>query len=204
MVLVVIGIYIGSRHLFCNPGWIILVIIGAAFLGEHFLPNVQIHTYLWPVVIMLAGIAMIFKPHRKNNKHSWRDRINHCSADWKEHRLGEESTENDSVDTVAVFSGVKKNILSKNFKGGEVICVFGGAEINFMQSDIQGKVVLDITAVLGGAKLIIPSHWDVQPEMTAIMGGIEDKRQLNNNISEEKILIIKGTTVLGGIEIKSF
>jgi predicted membrane protein len=208
VMIIVIGLYVGARHLFCNPGWAILVIIGSAFLCGYISPGIQIHAFIWPVLIILAGIVMIFKPHRKPFNKDWREKRRHLDntkyEDWREQRFTEESTQNDTVDTVAIFGGVKKNILSKNFKGGEITCVMGGAEINFMQADIQGKVTIEITAVLGGAKLIIPSHWDVQPEMMAILGGIEDKRQLNTNISEEKILVIKGTTVLGGIEIRSF
>jgi hypothetical protein len=73
-----------------------------------------------------------------------------------------------------------------------------------MQADFEGRVVLEVTQILGGTKLIIPAHWEVQPEMLAVMGGIEDKRQVHNGIASDKVLILKGTSVLGGIEIKSY
>jgi predicted membrane protein len=123
---------------------------------------------------------------------------------WHNRKMQEETSREDYLDIVSVFGGVRKNFISKTFKGGEITCVLGGAEVNFMQADIQGRVTLDVTCVLGGAKLIIPSHWDVQPETMAILGGIEDKRQMNNTVSADKVLVIKGTTCLGGIEIKSF
>ena len=37
--------------------------------------------------------------------------------------------------------------------------MFGGAEINFMQADIQGRVELEVNQVFGGTKLIVPAHW---------------------------------------------
>jgi predicted membrane protein len=226
MILIAVGIYIGARHLFCNPGWFIMVIVGSLFLWDHIAPGMSLSTYIWPILIILAGIAMIFKPHRRRHfPHHWR-RHHHYrrfgdfdpnapKADpssqqpnenetWWERKYQEEGNSQDFIESIAIFGATRKNIVSKTFKGGEIVCVLGGAEINLMQADINGRVVLDVTQVLGGTKLLIPSHWDVQPEMITILGGIEDKRQVNNNISPDKVLIIKGTCVLGGIEIKSF
>jgi predicted membrane protein len=226
VILIVVGIYIGARHMFCNPGWIIMVTIGTLFLCDSLTPDFNISTYIWPVLIMLAGVVMIFKPHRRKRfPHHWRhhhyrhlrdmefdpantgyaDPVNENNpADWRERKQQDESTRQDYLETVSIFGGIRKSIVSKTFKGGEITCVLGGAEINFMQADIQGRVVLEVTQVLGGTKLIIPANWDVQPEMIAVLGGIEDKRQLNTTISPDKVLVIKGTTIFGGIEIKSF
>lgn len=211
VMIIVIGIYIGARHLFRNPGWIVLVTIGSIFLIDRLYTDISISTFFWPLFIIAAGILMIIKPHRKNwgrNAHS--EYIDQQKEEakqryYEQHFDKEESIKEDYLDSVSVFGAVKKNILSKNFKGGEITCVMGGAEINLSQADIQGRVILEVTQVLGGTKLIVPAHWDVQPEgMVAVLGGIEDKRQMPNNISEEKVLIIRGTSILGGIEIRNF
>jgi hypothetical protein len=227
VMLIAVGIYIGARHLFCNAGWFIMVAVGSLFLWDHISPDMDLSLYIWPILIILVGIVMIFKPHRRHRfshhryhhrRHWGYDASNaanpnaeeykqpevHTAFDWREQKQREESNREDYIETVSIFGGVRKSVVSKTFKGGEITCVLGGAEVNFMQADIQGRVVLEVTQVLGGAKLLIPSNWDVQPEMIAILGGIEDKRQVNNNISPDKILVIRGTCVLGGIEIKSF
>ena len=112
------------------------------------------------------------------------------------------------LDSTVVFGGVKKNIISKNFRGGECVTVFGGTILNLMQADLNGPVVLELTQVFGGTKLIIPPHWKIQSrDMVAIFGGIDDKRPLLGNPQDdesERLLILKGTCLLGGIEIKSF
>ncbi|MES2781109.1 MAG: DUF5668 domain-containing protein [Bacteroidota bacterium] len=197
VLLIVIGIYIGARHLFRNPGWIILVGIGTVFLCDNIYTDINITTFFWPIFIIAAGLFMIIKPRRKHQYHG--------AEEWNHSRY--ETTENvsdDLIETVSIFGGVQKNIISKNFKGGEITCVMGGAEINLSQADIQGRVVLEVTQVLGGTKLIIPANWDVQPEMVAVLGGIEDKRKMQNVETTDKVLVIRGTTVLGGIEIKSY
>ena len=195
VLLIVIGVYIGARHMFRNPGWVILVGVGTVFLFDRIYTDVNITTFFWPMFIIAAGLFMIIKPRRK---------YHHTTETWDQTDYETEDISDDRIDTVSVFAGVKKNILSKNFKGGEITCVMGGAEINLSQADIQGKVILEVTQVLGGTKLIIPSNWDVQPEMVAVLGGIEDKRHVQNGEDNDKLLIIRGTSVLGGIEIKSY
>lgn len=111
----------------------------------------------------------------------------------------------DHIESVTVFGGVKKNVISKNFKGGEVVVVFGGGEFNLMQADFEGTVILELVQVMGGTSLIIPSDWEVKSSLVTFLGSIEDKRPVQpptNNAA--KILVIQGTAVMGGIEIKSY
>jgi hypothetical protein len=112
----------------------------------------------------------------------------------------------DHIDSTAVLGGIKKNIVSKNFKGGEVVSVFGGTELNLMQADIQHPIVLEATQIFGGTTLIIPPHWHVKSdEMVAILGGIDDKRPaMPQGYDPNKVLVLKGTTLFGGLSIKSY
>ena len=100
---------------------------------------------------------------------------------------------------------IKKNIISKNFKGGEIVSILGGTELDLSQADMKEEAILEITTILGGTKLIIPSNWDIKSEAVTIFGGIDDKRKMHT-ITEavEKTLILKGTVLFGGIEIKSY
>ena len=102
-------------------------------------------------------------------------------------------------------SGVlKKNIISKNFRGGEIVNIMGGADINLMQADIQGPVVLEVVQIFGGTKIIVPAHWKVHPEMAAVFGGVEDQRFTYTTAPDDtRTLYIKGTSIFGGNTIKS-
>lgn len=110
----------------------------------------------------------------------------------------------DYIDSVSVFGGVRKVIMSKNFRGGEATSFMGGTELDFTQADINGTVVLELTQVMGGAKLIVPGHWTIKNEVNAILGGVDDKRQLNIVADPNKVLVLKGTSFLGGLEISNF
>ena len=103
-----------------------------------------------------------------------------------------------------MFGGLHKTIVSKDFKGGDITIFMGGAEINLSQADINGVAMIDITQVMGGTKLIVPPHWEIRSQMTSVFGNIEDKRQESKVTNPEKVLIIDGTSVFGGIEIRNY
>ena len=65
-------------------------------------------------------------------------------------------------------------------------------------------MVIDVTAVFGGAKLIVPAGWQIKHEVTAIFGGLDDKRLVPAPLGSTKILIIRGVALFGGIDIRSY
>lgn len=212
MLLIVIGVWKGVRHNFQNPAAYILIFIGSVFLLERIIPSISFNDFVWPIIIIGIGIYLIFgrnrsKQFKENQQHGWDKQVKDEHAATVDETTGYDtaSSKEDYLDTVCVFGGVKKNILSKNFKGGEVITVMGGVELNFSQADLHGTVVLEATQIFGGTKIIVPSHWSVSSEVSAIFGGVEDKRQIiAETVASDKVLIIRGTSIFGGIEIRSF
>jgi predicted membrane protein len=195
MLLIVIGLFISFKHSFRNVGGIILILIGGVFLIEDIVPGLTFRTYIIPVGIIIVGLWMILFPSRRSQyKERWRRTFDKDS----------ESKE-DVLDTVTVFGGIKKNIISKDFKGGEVTTVFGGTELNLTQADFELETTIEIVQVFGGTKLIVPANWEIKSELTAILAGIDDKRLPVANVTgPRKVLILKGTSFLGGIEIRSY
>jgi predicted membrane protein len=111
----------------------------------------------------------------------------------------------DYLDAVSIFGGVNKTILSKNFKGGEIVNIFGGAELDFTQADITGRVYIDITQVFGGTKIIVPSNWQVVSDLAAVFAGVDDKRiRSTASSNNDKILVLKGTSIFAGVDIRSY
>lgn len=197
-ILILAGLFVLGKNGFQKPGGLIMLVIGGFFLYQQANPEIHIRQFFWPAFIILLGIGMIFSPWRKKR----RQRIEY----WKKNmHMGVDDSTGDVLSVNAIFGGVEKNIISKNFKGGNVHCVFGGAEINLSQADIQGTVMLEVSAIFGGLELAVPSNWKVKSEVNAVLGGVSDKRPVNSeNTSEEKVLILKGDAVFGGIEIKSY
>ena len=71
-------------------------------------------------------------------------------------------------------------------------------------SALAGVRVLDVTQVMGGTKIIVPPHWEVRTEVSAMFAGFEDKRQQPAVTNPEKVLILDGTSIFGGIELRNF
>ena len=196
-ILIAVGLYLGFRHSFRGFGWMIPILIGGFFLIDDFYPFYEIKDFVLPIIVIAIGLFMIFRGRKKN--YNWKRR--------DEARDDVENTGEDFLDSTVVFGGVKKNIISKNFKGGEAVTVFGGTEINLTQADVSGPIVMELTQVFGGTKLIVPGHWKIQSQdLVAILGGIDDKRPpvSTPGADETKVLILKGTCLLGGIEIRSY
>ncbi|MOA33851.1 hypothetical protein D3C78_1551840 [compost metagenome] len=64
---------------------------------------------------------------------------------------------------------------------------------------------MDIENVFGGTKLLVPANWEVKVETVSVFGGVNDKRPvMPASDAPSKIMIIKGTCVFGGIDIKSY
>ena len=96
-----------------------------------------------------------------------------------------------------------KNINSKNFKGGAISTLFGGAEIDLRNSELdEGGAVVDVSTIFGGTEIRIPESWPLDIRSTAIFGGVENKT--SNEVKKKgKRLVIKSSTIFGGIEIKN-
>lgn len=215
VLLIVLGLFVGVRHSFRKSGWIVLVLIGSIFLADDLLPGFALRVYFWPILIIGIGLWIMLKPRREYYPGQFGGRLrtpdkpdfatpsstdNYSSAGSNSHT----STE-DYVDATTIFGGTKRSIISKDFKGGEIVSVFGGTELNLTQADIQHPVVLETTQIFGGTSLIVPAHWEVKSEVTAIMGGVDDKRPvMPHGYEPGKVLIIKGLTLFGGLNIKSY
>ncbi len=206
--LIGIGIVVGIRHKFRNPGAFIMIFVGAAFLADEYLADMNLHAYIWPAAIILLGLFFILRPKATlKTKKQWPQTYEATGTGWQSgfqpELTGAIVSGEDVLDVTAVFGGVKKKLISKTFRGGDITAFMGGAEIDLMSADIQGTAVLDVSAVFGGVKLIIPADWKVQNSATAVFGGIEDKR-ITPSAFSNKVLVIDGAAVFGGIELKSY
>ena len=111
----------------------------------------------------------------------------------------------DSLNIDAIFSGVNRKMMTKNFQGGKITAAFGGSDIDLTQADFNGVATIQIDIIFGGVKLIVPPHWDIRTEVTNIAAGLEDKRFFREGgVDTNKVVVLKGTILFGGLEIKSF
>jgi predicted membrane protein len=194
VILIIVGALIGIKNNFRRNAWWILIFIGAVNLIPQFMimgrPSGH---YVWPTAIILVGIMIATRPRRERFGHM---RTLHSTI----------STD----DTLAIdvsFGGRKEVVTSKDFKGGAINCTFGGVELNLTQADFTTpSVIIDCSVSFGGVEIIVPSHWDIQNEVSPSFGSVEDERSIHTPASAEnrKILILRGSCSFGSIEVKSY
>lgn len=197
MILIVIGIVMLVKHNFKKTGAYILIIIGAVFMANEFVPDLIEPKFIWPILVIVLGASMIFKSGIIASKKKQANNLNATFDD-----LASE----DFVNSASFFSGITKKVVTKKFKGASITSVFGGNEVNLSQADFSGEAIMDVTCVFGGVTLIVPSNWKIKSDLTSVFGGIDDQRpaMITENINDEKVLVLKGACVFGGIEIHSY
>ena len=207
MLLIAIGVFIGFKKGFREGGWFVPILIGGAFLANEYFLNGELRRHIWPLILIVVGAFFIFRPRGKKRLAALESRLNDGSDSNTSNIPADDVSysQDDFIDSTCIFSGTKKVILSKNFKGGDMVNIFGGCEIDLTQADMTNPAVLEVTAIFGGATLIVPSNWAIKSEAVTIFGGIGDKRKIvPMTESPSKTLILKGTMIFGGMEIRSY
>ncbi len=166
-----------------------LILIAIGLIG--------LYPTFWPLLLVILGFYIIFR--QKGGK---------CE---KPRHKGLYNTDpsniniNEFLDDVSIFGGGKKIINSQNFKGGKITSIFGGSEIDFYDAKLaDGVNYLDVVCIFGGNTLHLPKDWNIEFDVVPVFGGYTDNRRKipNLTIDPNKKLIVKGTFIFGGLEIK--
>jgi len=194
MALIVIGLLllIGDKHR--STGWV-LIGIGTFFLIKDLLDLrfFEMLQVVIPAILILAGLKLLLPKRYKFWKNSPDDSITFDSSN--------------RLEDVSVFGGGKKNVTSENFQGGEIVCIFGGVELNFKHTTLASSpVTVEVVCLFGGCTLFVPEDWTIRTEAVSIFGGFSDLRTKFNPAlvtNPEKVVVVKGVVIFGGGEIKS-
>jgi hypothetical protein len=200
-ILIAIGVVIGIKNRFMNPGSWILIGIGVLnAIPEFTIAEQSSKRLVWPVLLIGTGLFIMLRSRKKKYYPGEVNTLKH-SVDTS-FNIGTEPTLNIDI----TFGARKEIVTSKDFKGGSISATFAGAEVNLMQADSPHPMALDIRVAFGGVELIVPSHWEVQNEISPALGSVEDHRIMRtpNSGDERRILILRGSCSFGSVELKSY
>lgn len=110
--------------------------------------------------------------------------------------------EMDYVYNTSIFSGFKRIIQSKTFKGGNITLIFGGIELDFSYASPSSPAILDINQAFGEVKLYLPDDWFVDNQINHLLSVVKEHRfNPAQNAGSSKVLVIKGISLFAAIEI---
>lgn len=201
-----------------GPG-VFLIIIGSLFLMDNFSVLRIIFHNFWPLVLIGVGCTLLWRSMeaRRQREESGESGTSGStgttgttgstgSTGTKEEPAGagESTTSSNSILSVtAILGGVAKRNNSQDFRGGDVTSIMGGSEIDLRSASITPphEAVLEVFAMWGGIVVRVPPDWTVISQVFPILGGFADKTTPPRD--ESKRLVIRGTVVMGGVEVKN-
>ena len=138
---------------------------------------------LWPVILVIAGLSLILKPFRRRGV-----------------TIGEGTG---VFEATAILGGANRRLSAVDFQGGDAIAIMGGCEIDLRDCGSEGgPAEIDTFAFWGGIEIRVPDDWEVQVNGLALLGGYSDMTRTAEG-EGRKVLVISGTAIMGGVEIKN-
>ena len=177
----------------CKRIWGVCLLIAGVLLqlGQFGIVHVT-WALLWPILIIGVGLSLMWGSIRA------RKSIN---------ERGDVVTGPGTLNELAIFSGVEKRIMGKNFRGGRLVAIFGGIEIDMWQAEMEGDTaILHVDAIFGGVELRVPDTWLVSSEGQGVFGGYSDSTHLRpptDSNETRKTLVVRGMAMFGGVEIRN-
>ncbi len=161
-------------------GSAVLIVVGVFLLGfTTGLVEGSIWAYLWPTLIILAGIGVMLP------------------------RL--EGTREAAGDAVSAFSALGSRTLkstSQEFRGGDMTVILGNLVLDLSGAAPAPGAKLSVTAVLGGCEILVPAGWEVQLGGVPIIGGWDDTTRRSGLDGSSPVLVVRAVAVLAGIEVR--
>jgi predicted membrane protein len=158
-------------------------------LGVIFIPSLW--RLFWPLVIIWVGVNML-RRHSRAGAGGWETRSDFAPV----------SDSNSVINLSAILGSAEHKSPVKNFSGADLNAFLGGVNLDLRDATMEGSsATVDLFVMMGGMEIVVPTDWTVENQVTPILGGFEDKSSRPKDAV--KRLIVNGTVVMGGVEIKN-
>jgi hypothetical protein len=136
----------------------------------------------WPVFLIIAGLFLVQRALRPGRR---------------------DDPSPDKVTGFAVLGGSSRKSSSQDFRGGDFTAVMGGCEVDLRDARIANPpAVIDVFAFWGGVEIRVPPDWVVDGQVTAILGGFEN-RTGTAPTDPSQLLVVRGMAMMGGVDVRS-
>ena len=168
-------------------GWII-TLVGGLLLARSVSPSgLSIGTLILPSIFMAIGVFIVLNALKRHRKVP-----------------PELRKSGDFARGVAIFSAYNYKPNGGQFNGGEATAIFGALALDLRHTTMKHDITrIDVFILFGGGEIRVPEGWDVSVQVSAILGGVDDKTA-DSPVTDSKRpkLLITGTVLFGGVEVK--
>lgn len=182
VVIIIIGVFnlLGSDGL--RISGIIMIAIGCLFLLEttgFALFGLSAWDIILPLIIILVGAWLLIP------------------------KSGSQASSKHYIKQVAIFSGAEVSCDSEEFKGADVMALFGGIDLDLRGTrvGIDKPAKIDVVAAFGGVDIIVPEGARVKVTGIPIFGGWSNRCKKASEPGEADYHI-NAFVAFGGMEVK--
>lgn len=168
-----------------KTGNLIGLIIGILLFidANGFLVGYFIKKLILPSILILIGLSIIFKNNSKINTQT--------------SNIGKDGY----LSVSSVFSNHEVRPVNEVIRGGAASAVFGNIQLDLRNSIIDKDIKINVTSIMGGVDIFIPSNVNVRVSSIPIFGGVSNNT-LQNVSANCPIIHVNATCILGGVDIK--
>lgn len=203
VILIILGVVkiVESRD-YGHTAGIFWVVVGLLFLLGSFGIIRLAFRELWPVLLIGFGVLMLWRAAfvRRERPGLW----NPGPAKPAGSADANTASSNSVVSATAILAGVERRVSSQDFRGGHVTAIMGGCNLDLRGALITPphQPVLEVFTLCGGIEIRVPEDWTVVSELEVILGGVDD-RKAGPPKDESKRFILRGTVLMGGVEVRN-
>lgn len=169
--------FIASPRTWVMP--LIVVAVGVALLLSS-LDIADIGEFLWPAIIVVVGLVIIFG--RRSREHA--------------------TETGDTVSNFTIFAGSELASHSDQFEGGNLSVMFGGIELDLRDAQLAPGAALDVFTAFGATEITVPRGWQVVLKGFPLFGGFENATAKDSIEATAPTLVINANVLFGGLEVK--
>ncbi len=158
---------------------LIVTAVGVALLLSA-LDIVDIGDFLWPAILVLVGLLVIFRRGPR----------------------GRTAEAGNTVSSFTVFSGSELASRSQSFEGGSLSVLFGGIELDLHDAELAPGAAIEVFTAFGATEITVPTGWHVDLRGFPIFGGLENATTKDSLSSSAPTLVVNATVMFGGVEVR--
>ena len=167
---------------------IILILIGISALT-----GISLFNFVFAIILIVIGIRLI-------TRRSWHDAWPRHDHPYH-HDSDTMGSGDDFIEEVAVFSPLNKSYTAAHFKGGKIVMVFSGGEIDLTSIKTDAtEIDLEVSSVFSGAEVTVPKYWKVRSAVNIFVGNVDIHQAAGGD--GPVTLTLRGDAVFGQIEVR--